>query len=460
MTLTFANGGTEATGVSITKLKSTVHKLIAHNRFKDKLMKLRDQNLREVDTEIHDAASPIMIRKRSNSLTPLMMSSRRERISKSSSFGDITKENMFEELRTKYNVDEDSTDPFGNEKYLLLRESIRFSPRIRSLITMVWLAADDDSSGRLDKEEYLMLNQKLQVAVIGDYDRVQGKQLAEEDWAADSKGNDHLTYSSFSQSWFELVDMWTDGVSEEIYFQFLYQLVQRMICKNDDGALCFRINTKIPSQESYEKQHLMKSASDIFVPPTPLETRKLYGKKTKKNNKYSKPLRKTNKKKDAFAPKQETEAKYESKDKSKAAKQRMVFQMNVARFGKNKNKHGDHQIPSGTRPKSACLYRPAGSKHQHDSNNFFGCINNHYNQNRNSDMNSTAKERASIDKIVELKKPSKNVPYVYNGVSLMPFKEQAILERKKRNLSDEREGRQYHAWEAFHKHTFIRQLSS
>ncbi|GBG26144.1 Hypothetical Protein FCC1311_023642 [Hondaea fermentalgiana] len=192
-------------------------------------------------------------------LRQFYLGSKEERVQRAAS--------LTEEEKAEYEL-------INSDQMLLQRESIRFSARIRSLLTMVWLAADSDFSGKLDKPEYMLLNQKLQVAVIGQFDPVEGAAMAEEDWEIDSSGLDHLNFASFSHSWFQIVDLWTDEVNEDVYFAFLNQLVQRMLIVGENGTLRFRENDDIVSQEEYEELKAQGRWQGIEVAANPLEARR------------------------------------------------------------------------------------------------------------------------------------------------------------------------------------------
>ena len=52
----------------------------------------------------------------------------------------------------------------------------------------MWLAADSNGSNSLEENEYIALNKKLQIAVLGNYDEVSGLALSKEDWKMDAQG--------------------------------------------------------------------------------------------------------------------------------------------------------------------------------------------------------------------------------------------------------------------------------
>lgn len=218
----------------------------------------------------------------------------RPKLGRSVSMQDVNKRegpNLISELRTFYMGSTDSIesiatgltdeekstfDHLHSDQMLLMRESIRFSARIRSLLTMVWLAADADFSGKLDHTEYMLLNQKLQVAVIGEFDPVEGVEMAQRDWTMDSQGRHHLNFSRFSQSWFQIVDLWTDDVDEDLYYDFLYQLVQRLLIRDKDGTLRFRENHEILSQDEYNKLVASGKWKHLNIAENPMIARQMY----------------------------------------------------------------------------------------------------------------------------------------------------------------------------------------
>ena len=100
----------------------------------------------------------------------------------------------------------------NSNKALLMRESIKFSPKIRAVLRMIWIAADWDGSNSIDYIEYKKLNKKLQLAVLGHY---MGAWLCERDWKVDCQGQHTLNFGRFTLSWFQLADTWTEEISEQ-----------------------------------------------------------------------------------------------------------------------------------------------------------------------------------------------------------------------------------------------------
>ena len=62
--------------------------------------------------------------------------------------------------------------------------------------------------------ETAMINLDLHAAV----------KAANDDWADDAKGQDHLDKSRLMQCWFQLADIYTDGVNAFVYAEFTEKL--------------------------------------------------------------------------------------------------------------------------------------------------------------------------------------------------------------------------------------------
>lgn len=103
----------------------------------------------------------------------------------------------------------------------------------------------------LSLHRYLELNRKLQIAVLGKYDEIKGAELARRDWKIDSQGHSELDFAKFTLSWFQLADMWTKRVDEGEYYNFLCELIRRMIEVGDDGYLKFKDDDQILSRKMY-----------------------------------------------------------------------------------------------------------------------------------------------------------------------------------------------------------------
>ena len=126
----------------------------------------------------------------------------------------------------------------------------------------------------MTSKEYLKLNRKLQVAVIGRYDPIEGYQMALHDWEIDTGDSDYLTFAMFKKSWFQLVDLWTEEVSEEEYVAFLDQLIQRLLRRSSVSSdILFRNDSDILSTDEYQ---YMQEYERILVPDTPAEVFRMY----------------------------------------------------------------------------------------------------------------------------------------------------------------------------------------
>ena len=86
----------------------------------------------------------------------------------------------------------------------------------------VWTLTDEDGSGYLDVEEYVHLwaNLKRVVSSGGETRRraaeaeaADDRRAALKEWEFDAQGADHLNYSRFALSFFQIADAWTDKVS-------------------------------------------------------------------------------------------------------------------------------------------------------------------------------------------------------------------------------------------------------
>jgi len=116
-----------------------------------------------------------------------------------------------------------------DDRSILKRGLIKDSERLKSIVTLIWLAADREHLNRLCKSDYHRLNRKLQIALLGKYDDIYLKTLTDRDWELDSDNTAYVTFSQVYSSMFFLADMFVNTIEENNYAAFLDDLAQRMI---------------------------------------------------------------------------------------------------------------------------------------------------------------------------------------------------------------------------------------
>ena len=73
---------------------------------------------------------------------------------------------MLPVLREHYNAD--PNDPvFGTDKAVYMRESLRFSEKVRAELNKIWEWTDDDKSGTVDLEEYTRMFRAMYPVLYG-----------------------------------------------------------------------------------------------------------------------------------------------------------------------------------------------------------------------------------------------------------------------------------------------------
>lgn len=172
---------------------------------------------------------------------------------------------------------------YSSDRAILTRESIRTSPRFNALVTLFWLAADIDDNNTLTRDGYLLLNRKLQIAVLGHFDDGYGYELAERDWEIDAQGEDTLQFAKLAASLFLLADMFVSKLDENNYCYFLQSLAQRTLHVDmaTRSILEFRADHHIISRKTFAfVQHSHPSWRAFEVFDTPKETRKFFGQNT------------------------------------------------------------------------------------------------------------------------------------------------------------------------------------
>jgi hypothetical protein len=133
---------------------------------------------------------------------------------------------------------------YTNQK-LLERESLKFEPRVLNILEEIWKVTDRNHDGSVDREEYVRMSMKLYCAVVGDGDMENAKEVAEKEWVHDCFGYDDLDRNRFTQSWFQLADMWTEGLEVDEYVSFLSDVLVCLTATTEDGERRWRADDDI-----------------------------------------------------------------------------------------------------------------------------------------------------------------------------------------------------------------------
>jgi hypothetical protein len=145
---------------------------------------------------------------------------------------------------------------------ILTREALRFDPGILGLLDILWDVTDDNRNGTVQKEEYVTMSTKLFYVVTGDNDEEDAQQTAEEEWEHDHFGFNFLNKQRFRQSWFQLTDLWTDGLSVEEYMKFLEEIIECLTEVDKSGRRRWRGKKKIITLDEYRKRKKKKKVGD------------------------------------------------------------------------------------------------------------------------------------------------------------------------------------------------------
>jgi hypothetical protein len=126
---------------------------------------------------------------------------------------------------------------FHTDGALAARDQLRDHPAVVGAIDRLWTAVTRYNIRKwsLSRTEYTSLNMLIQKALDteGDFNPFVAEQQAAMEWLRDSTGagaGRTMKHSTFHDSIFELVDIWTSEISAAAYSSFLFQLVQRITC--------------------------------------------------------------------------------------------------------------------------------------------------------------------------------------------------------------------------------------
>lgn len=117
---------------------------------------------------------------------------------------------------------------------------------------------DADGDGTIDHDEYVLSNRLVQRCLLEDFDPHTATDTAEADWLVDAQGHDHLDYGRFTQSWFQLADLWTEGISADQYASFLEDVILCIAELGPDGKLRLRNESDIQTLASLAQDAMVE----------------------------------------------------------------------------------------------------------------------------------------------------------------------------------------------------------
>eukprot|EP00698_Gefionella_okellyi_P024418 TRINITY_DN85_c0_g1_i1.p1 TRINITY_DN85_c0_g1~~TRINITY_DN85_c0_g1_i1.p1 ORF type:complete len:224 (+),score=40.90 TRINITY_DN85_c0_g1_i1:86-757(+) len=122
----------------------------------------------------------------------------------------------------------EQSDPLMNTpEKLLERSALKFHPDVRNAIMKLHELFEIDADGNISKASYISLHERILRGLIPKYSGDM-QAVAEEDWAADSKGADVLDVDAFLEAMFTLVDVWTVSTDVAEYVAFLETLAMKI----------------------------------------------------------------------------------------------------------------------------------------------------------------------------------------------------------------------------------------
>jgi hypothetical protein len=111
---------------------------------------------------------------------------------------------------------------YYSDASLRQRTRLLAEPEVLRALDLVWEVTDADRSGRIDRDEYIMMHRKLILALDPTVTPKEAFEAARDDWIRDSEGHhDGMDKDRFMRCWFELADLWVDSMHPEHYAHFL-----------------------------------------------------------------------------------------------------------------------------------------------------------------------------------------------------------------------------------------------
>ena len=143
---------------------------------------------------------------------------------------------------------------FYTDAALLRRESIRFHSRTVAILQQLWRLYDEDGSGYIDEEEYVVINKLVQRVLMANFDAAKAEAVARMDWVEDSQGYYDLNYERFASSWFQLADLWTSVIDVDKYCRFLSEVLECLSYVDAGGTRRLRNPRAVLNLKKYRKE--------------------------------------------------------------------------------------------------------------------------------------------------------------------------------------------------------------
>lgn len=91
-------------------------------------------------------------------------------------------------------------------------------------IHLWWMDIKKNENDKIDKDTYTKFSSLIYDLLVPDGNDIHKEQITEDDWLRDAEGNDEMDEIQFSQSLFQMADIWSSTNSKEEYINFLTQM--------------------------------------------------------------------------------------------------------------------------------------------------------------------------------------------------------------------------------------------
>ncbi|KAL8424730.1 hypothetical protein Efla_001319 [Eimeria flavescens] len=139
-------------------------------------------------------------------------------------------------------------DSFETPEKQAERQALKSHPQVTAALKHVHSLFAKDEQNRVMKTEYARVLLRICLVLVPELRGREVVDLIEDEWLADSKGEEALSPSAFFDSFFELADIWTPGIDAVGYAEFLRRLFRRITIKKAQtkpAAKAIKIRPKI-----------------------------------------------------------------------------------------------------------------------------------------------------------------------------------------------------------------------
>ena len=117
---------------------------------------------------------------------------------------------------------------FDQQRFVVKREKLRSSPRLRNAAMQFWETLGLGVDDMMTKDDYTFVHRRITKALAPELEEDEAAEAADEDWLDDLAGNETMTFDLYANGLIGIADLWTETIEELDYIVFLNKLYRRI----------------------------------------------------------------------------------------------------------------------------------------------------------------------------------------------------------------------------------------